>query len=82
MSEKENNNVTRERRRFLRLNLSVDIEYSVIPNTEEQAGTLKDIGAGGICLIADEELGIGRLLKIKISLPNDPPTIQTVGRIV
>ncbi|MCX8030430.1 MAG: PilZ domain-containing protein [Thermodesulfovibrionales bacterium] len=42
-----------------------------------------NISAAGICLILDEELGLGDLVEIKMSLPNYPPTgILTYGRVV
>lgn len=78
-----NGDLTDERRRFIRLNINAEIKYSIIPQEALQYHSkTKDIGAGGICLLADTLLKTGDMLTLEISLPEDPPNIHAVGRVV
>jgi c-di-GMP-binding flagellar brake protein YcgR len=73
-----------ERRRFVRLNVSVKVEYKVLETAAKEIhSTLtKDISGGGICLIGDEELNTGRFLELKIYLPKEQEPILSLGRVV
>jgi len=70
-----------ERRKFSRLELSVDIKYSVIgkePLLEKQ-GRSKNISPAGIYLIVDEQIELGDVLSLVIRLPEDDHPIQVKG---
>ncbi|MFH1360806.1 MAG: PilZ domain-containing protein [Candidatus Omnitrophota bacterium] len=85
MADKDQNNkesVFEERRKFLRLNINVDIKYAVLPSSDNHSGSSRNISAGGICIITHEELLPGDRLKLDISLPDDPSMIQTIGQVV
>ncbi|HOW36344.1 MAG TPA: PilZ domain-containing protein [Candidatus Omnitrophota bacterium] len=71
-----------ERRKFIRLSIDVQINYSVLSQADQHRSITKNIGEGGICLVTDGPLNAGTLLKLEIILPEDPPPIQTVGKIV
>ncbi len=73
-----------ERRKFPRLNLSVDIEYSVIGKESylKGEGSTKNISSGGICVIVYEKIDIGDILSLVINLPAGERPIQTEGRVV
>ncbi|MFH1094455.1 MAG: PilZ domain-containing protein [Candidatus Omnitrophota bacterium] len=73
-----------ERRKFPRLNLSVDIEYSVIGKNQssKSEGVTKNISSGGICVIVYERIDIGDILSLVINLPAGERPIQTEGRVV
>ncbi len=78
-----NGQLVEERRKFIRLNINVQIRFSIIEDYKAQKiAETKDIGAGGICLILDQELKKGDTLKLDIVLPDDPPTIHALGRVV
>ena len=78
-----NGQLVEERRKFIRLNINVQIRFSVIEDYKTQKiAETKDIGAGGICFILDEELKKGDALKLDLFLPEDPPTIQALRRVV
>lgn len=83
LSNIPNTDLVDERRRFIRLNLNVEINYSLIapPPPAKQKGTTKNIGAGGICLLSEKELKIGDTVKIEIHLPDDPPDISATGKV-
>ena len=75
-----------ERRKFVRLNINVEINYTIITLPPHKQFTIpiqsKNIGGGGICLISEQELKTGELLKLEIKLPEDPPTVHALGRVV
>lgn len=72
-----------ERRRFIRLNVSVKVEYKLLETQPKEihSSLTKDISGGGICLIADEELKSGTFLELKIYLPKESEPILALGRI-
>ncbi|MFA5060309.1 MAG: PilZ domain-containing protein [Candidatus Omnitrophota bacterium] len=77
-----NDELIAERRKFVRLNVNVDINYTVVSSSGgSQKGRSRNIGAGGICLLINTEVHAGDLVKLDISLPDDPPTISANGRI-
>lgn len=82
--ENQNNGdrLIEERRKFIRLSIDVQINYTVLSQTDQHRSKTKNIGEGGICLVTDGPLNSGTLLKLDIILPEDPPAIQTVGKIV
>ena len=73
-----------ERRKFPRLSLSVDVEYSVIGRDlgfQTETST-KNISVGGICIIAYEKVEIGDILSLVIKLPEGERPIHAEGRVV
>ena len=72
-----------ERRRYVRLNVLVDIAYGRCESLKKGQLTLaKNIGRGGICLIVYEEFKESDLLDLKIYLPESKTPISAVGRVV
>jgi len=72
----------RERRRFVRLDLNVNVKWRKIDQVEEiKENTAKNISIGGICLIVEEKLNEGDYLELKINLPNQKE-IHAYGRVV
>jgi len=82
--EKTENNVNVERRRFPRLDTSVDIEYGIFKKESLQEGkaVTKNISAGGICLIVYEKIEIGTILDIRSNLKDINYIIKARGKIV
>lgn len=79
-----NKKKTQEKRKFVRLNVSVEVFYAVVlgASTEAQKTLTKNVSAGGICLIVHEQLKIGDLLNLSIYLPDDKPFIVAQGQVV
>lgn len=72
-----------EKRRFVRLSASVDVNYTKKEAVlEEKSLRTKDISAGGICIISFEPLQESGLLDLKISIPEEASPINAVGRVV
>ncbi|MDD5449255.1 MAG: PilZ domain-containing protein [Candidatus Omnitrophica bacterium] len=70
-----------EKRRYLRLNNALAIEY-ILPNSDRvYTATTKDISALGIRFTSNDRMQIGSLLEIKLSLPNAESAIHASGRV-
>jgi len=71
-----------ERRKFVRLNLLVDVVYHKRPSTQKEKLSLsKNISGGGICLIVYEELKKSQLLELEIYLPEEETPIKALGKV-
>ena len=73
-----------ERRRFVRLNISVEIQYTVLEKEtpDELKAKSRNISAGGICIIADEKIATDNILILSIYLPADEMPIIAKGKVV
>lgn len=82
---KDNNSeqLIEERRQFIRLNINVDIKYSLMPQptNKTKSSKTRNISAGGICIMTEEAFRAGDMLKLELTLPQDPPTVYAVGRV-
>lgn len=72
----------RERRKYPRLNLNIEVEYSVLRGADAIQVQSKNISAGGICLILYEDIQPDSVLELKFYLPRDTNPIKAIGRIV
>lgn len=81
MGSQEKESYFEERRKFPRLNLAVDIEYSLLQKETSLKieGLSKNISSGGICLIVYEKVKIGDSLSLMINLPEGERPIQVQG---
>lgn len=78
----QNGDLIEERRKFIRLNINVEIKYAVVSDkSAERTAQTRDIGAGGICILADEPLKKGDVLDINFLLPEVPPNVHAKGRV-
>ncbi|MBL7130434.1 MAG: PilZ domain-containing protein [Candidatus Omnitrophica bacterium] len=82
MSEKDT--AMQDRRKFVRLNAAVEVDYIVLDSESQQREhtATKNISAGGICLIAHEQLRAGDILSLTFSLPNNESPIIVKGKVV
>ncbi len=72
-----------EKRKFTRLSVLADVAYTKKDIPEKGKVTFaKNIGAGGICLIAYEELKESDVLELKILLPDEKEPVYILGRVV
>ncbi|MCM8774490.1 MAG: PilZ domain-containing protein [Candidatus Omnitrophica bacterium] len=73
----------KERRKFLRIEVAVNVVYSVIGN-EQLSGeaVTKNISEGGICLVVHNKIDLNSLLSLKIHLPDGKEPIQVTGKVV
>ena len=71
-----------ERRRFVRLDTRLEVEYTVLPTGSPRVTVSKDIGGGGICLFADRVLPVGTKLQIAMRLPGRDQPAQFTGEVM
>ena len=77
-----NDQLFEERRSFVRLNISIDVSYSLLDGKDnKQSATSKDIGAGGVSLLVNTQLNKGDVIKLDFLLPEFPPQIYATGQI-
>ena len=83
-TNKIDNNIKVERRRFPRLITSADVEYTILEKKalQEKDTVSKNISAGGICLIVYEKIELGSLLDLKIRLEDINYVALVKGRVV
>ena len=70
-----------ERRQFVRLDASVEVEHQVVKEPAAQISKSRNIGGGGIRLIIFERLQPNSEIKLKIKLPDNQPPINITGRV-
>ncbi len=73
-----------DRRRYLRLKVYHLVKYRVISDRPSRylLASIKDIGAGGICLSTQEPLPVSTNLELQINFPDTEKPIFTLGRTV
>jgi c-di-GMP-binding flagellar brake protein YcgR len=81
MGSLEKEKFIEERRKFPRLNMAVDIEYSFLQKDSSLMMEVqsKNISSGGICLIVYEEVKVGDSLDLVINLPEGELPIRVKG---
>ena len=74
-----------ERRKYLRLRVYHLVKYRVISEnssqTEPLLASIKDIGAGGICLVTAKPLEPCTKLELQINFPDLKKPVFTIGRV-
>lgn len=72
-----------EKRKFSRLSILADVAYNKKDATEkEKLSFTKNVGKGGICLIAYEELKVSDVLDLKILLPEEEKPLSVFGKVI
>ncbi|MFC1593742.1 flagellar brake protein [Candidatus Omnitrophota bacterium] len=83
--KKKQKDTHEERRKFVRLNAAVDVQYTVLKNDSSKnrkKARSRNISAGGICIISYEEIPIGTTLALTIYFPNEAFPIMCKGKVV
>jgi c-di-GMP-binding flagellar brake protein YcgR len=74
-----------DRRQYLRLKVYHLVKYRIIsdkpPYSQPLLASIKDIGAGGICLFVEEPLPVSTNLELQINFPAIEKPIFTLGRV-
>ncbi len=75
-----------ERRKYLRLKVYHLVKYRLVqdkpPYFPYSLAAIKDIGAGGICLVSEKPLPVSTNLELQINFPDIEKPISTLGRVV
>lgn len=70
-----------EKRRYLRLNKPLEIEYTLPDSDKINKAVTKDISAIGLRFAANEKLRKDLNLEIKLKLPNTQNPVHVYGRV-
>ena len=71
-----------ERRRFVRLDLKVEVSYWVLTSTDPLQTETTNMSGGGLCLMLNEPLPPRTPLAIEVRLPNRDRPVTCVGEVV
>ena len=72
----------KERREYLRLKATVEVKYTVIGKPGEIKVFSKNISAGGLCIIAEQQLVFDTPLQLEIKIPDLKDVISALGRVI
>jgi c-di-GMP-binding flagellar brake protein YcgR len=72
-----------ERRKFIRLDSELNVNYNPIDNASEKKETIsKDVSIGGIRVGLPDKISPGTRIRMEISLPNEMEKIAIVGEVI
>ena len=71
-----------EKRRYLRLNVQLEIEYVLSDSSQVYKAVTKDISALGVRFATNEELKEDTDLELTLKLPNVQNPVHATGRII
>ena len=75
-----------ERRKFPRFKVGVEVHWKKISSADEKTAQhishVKDLSAGGVCLVLHPGIRFGDLLQLDIKLPSGKQDIHIKGRVV
>ena len=80
--EQQEREPLKERRRFIRLEASVKVKYTVIGKPGTIKAFSKNISAGGLCLLLDVQLAVDTPLQLEIKIPDLKNPIHAIARVV
>ena len=62
----------RERRKYVRIDLCVDVGYKLVSESKQPfVSNTKNISEGGMCFLANDKFKAGDVLNLTFRLPND-----------
>jgi len=74
------------KRKFIRLKAYHLVKYRLVSPDNKMSpsvlATIRDIGAGGVCLRIDERLPVSCLLELSINFPNISTSVVALAKVV
>ncbi len=75
--------IRKERRKFPRIEKELFVRYKILsPPGKEIEAQIKNIGGGGVCLVAHEQFKPGTQLVLEIKFPSSPNLILATGQVI
>jgi len=72
-----------ERRKFVRLNVELEVEYRILESLKDFKITqTEDVSEGGIRIMLPEKIEPRTHLEIAIKIPNESKPVFAIGRVV
>ncbi len=75
-------NMQKERRKFIRLDATIDVKYKILKIGKKGAALTKNISGEGIRLSVSEEIPTASILLIEMKIPVYPESITAKGIVV
>jgi Tfp pilus assembly protein PilZ len=73
--------VIEEKRKYLRLNNALELEYTTANSDKKYSASTKDISAVGLRVSTPQKLEEGAIIEITLKLPNSQNAVHASGRI-
>src|SRR5215470_9790005 len=70
------------RRQYVRVPVSLPVDFSLEGDPAQLSGSVLDLGAGGMRLVAPQDMPPRATLDIRFRLPGKPSAIRVRGRVV
>jgi len=75
-------NMQKERRKFIRLDATIDVKYKILKIGKKGEAVSKNISGEGIRLSLDEEIPPASILLLEMKIPVYPESITAKGIVV
>jgi len=72
----------KEKRRFTRREISLDVLYDVSSELKGIGSWTKDISAGGICVISKAALTVDKIMDFEFTIPEMEKKLKASGKVV
>jgi c-di-GMP-binding flagellar brake protein YcgR len=75
----------REKRKYIRLRVYHLLKYKKFSDTQDSPfvlTTLKDIGAGGVCFVTEENLPMSTLIDLRLNFPGISAWVSALAKVV
>lgn len=70
-----------EKRKYLRLNNALEIEYTMPNSDKKYSATTKDISAVGLRISTPQKLEEGSIIEVTLKLPNTQSAVHVSGHV-
>ena len=74
--------MTQERRRFVRFQARLPVQYTVEPQSKPVQTFSKDLGGGGVCFFAQVPVAAGTRVQAALSLPGRESPIPFTAEVI
>jgi c-di-GMP-binding flagellar brake protein YcgR len=71
-----------EKRKYVRLQTTVEVEYTVIGKPGTIDVFSKNISAGGLCIVVEHSMANNTPVQLRIAIPDVKDPINALGRVV
>ncbi len=71
-----------ERRKFIRLEVPVDLKYIATGDAVRKEAITKDLSCEGLRFTSEKELGEGSSLELNLDIPDAPNPVHISGKVV
>lgn len=70
-----------ERRKFIRLEVPVELKYIIEGDSARKEVTTKDLSCDGLRFISEQDIGEGAILELNLDIPNAVNPVHANGKV-